>query len=39
MGDSGQFELHGVHTQMKVDENGITSGSGWVGQQTLKFAE
>ncbi len=38
-GDSGQFELHGAFTQIRVD-NGkiITNGQGYVGLQTIKFA-
>jgi hypothetical protein len=39
-GDSGQFELHGVHTAIRV-ENGkiVTDGRGYVGLQTIIFAE
>jgi hypothetical protein len=40
VGDSGQFELHGAHTAIRVD-NGkiITDGQGFVGLQTIAFAE
>jgi hypothetical protein len=37
-GDSGQFELHGVHTDIRVNNGKITTGNqGYVGLQT-KFA-
>jgi hypothetical protein len=38
-GDSGLFELHGVHTDIRVDNGRITTGSqGYVGLQTITFA-
>jgi hypothetical protein len=37
-GDSGQFELHGVHTEIRVDNGRITAqGQGFVGLQTIKI--
>jgi hypothetical protein len=39
-GDSGQFELHGPKTAIRVHNGRITTGSeGYVGLQTIKFAE
>jgi hypothetical protein len=39
-GDSGQFELHGANTEIRVNEGRITTGTrGYVGLQTLEFAE
>jgi len=39
-GDSGQFELHGTKTVIRVDNGAITTnGEGYVGLQTIKFAE
>ncbi len=39
-GDSGQFELHGAHTTIRVDKGKITTGArGYVGLQTIAFAE
>jgi hypothetical protein len=40
-GDSGQFELHGVHTTVRVDDDSrITTGpEGRVGLQTIKYTE
>jgi len=38
-GDSGQFELHGAHTTIRVNKGKITTGrKGYVGLQTLDFA-
>ena len=38
-GDSGQFELHGAHTDIRVEAGKITTdGQGYVGLQTIKFA-
>lgn len=37
-GDSGQFELHGVKTDIRVNNGQITTGDeGYVGLQTIKF--
>jgi hypothetical protein len=37
-GDSGQFELHGAHTKIRVNKGTITTGKkGYVGLQTLDF--
>jgi hypothetical protein len=37
-GDSGQFELHGAHTKIRVNKGKITKGSeGYVGLQTIDF--
>jgi hypothetical protein len=39
-GDSGQFELHGAHTKIRVDKGKITTGArGYVGLQTIAFAK
>jgi hypothetical protein len=39
-GDSGQFELHGVHTAIRVENGKITTdGQGFVGLQTTTFGE
>jgi hypothetical protein len=39
-GDSGQFELHGAKTVIRVDNGRITTnGKGYVGLQTIKFAD
>ncbi|TCB97190.1 hypothetical protein E0H26_13015 [Micromonospora zingiberis] len=38
-GDSGQFELHGPKTVIRVNEGKITSGEGYVGLQTITFAD
>ncbi|TCB97192.1 hypothetical protein E0H26_13025 [Micromonospora zingiberis] len=38
-GDSGQFELHGPKTVIRVNDGKITSGQGYVGLQTIKFAD
>jgi hypothetical protein len=38
-GDSGQFELHGAHTKIRVNKGEITTGKkGYVGLQTLNFS-
>lgn len=38
-GDSGQFELHGAHTKIRVHKGKITTGrKGYVGLQTIDFA-
>jgi hypothetical protein len=37
-GDSGQFELHGAYTKIRVDNGRITTGDrGYVGLQTIDF--
>ena len=37
-GDSGQFELHGAYTKIRVDSGRITTGDkGYVGLQTIDF--
>ncbi len=39
-GDSGQFELHGMHTPIRVNNGKITTDSqGFVGLQTITFPE
>jgi hypothetical protein len=38
-GDSGQFELHGVYTKIRVHNGRITTGDrGYVGLQTIDFS-
>jgi len=38
-GDSGQFELHGKYTKIRVNKGKITTGKkGYVGLQTIDFA-
>jgi hypothetical protein len=39
-GDSGQFELHGAHTEIRVEKGLITVGDkGYVGLQTIKYGD
>ena len=39
-GDSGQFELKGVHTDIRVEKGRLTTGTrGYIGLQTIVFAQ